>query len=127
MALEELWDVCSPDSGVGAFLRPSTPIPEDGSAVATHAKQFNVGGKGEGKQGLEESPPRQKGIGWGVGGLVPSLAPSQPCRDSGQVTFLSGLPSPLLSLGRDSVSAEVRLEGVRPRVRGLCPLGTHHH
>lgn len=79
MALGELWGVCSPGSGIGVSLRPSTLSPEDRSALTTHAKWFNVWGKEEGEEGLEESPPRQKGTGWEVGGLVlawhhPSLA-----------------------------------------------------
>ena len=38
-------------SGVWVFLSPSTLTPEDRSALTTHAKWFNVGGKGEVKQG----------------------------------------------------------------------------
>lgn len=32
--------------------------------LTIHAKWFNVWGKEEGKQGLEESSQRQKGTGW---------------------------------------------------------------
>lgn len=105
---------------------PPTLGPEDRSALTTHAKWFNVRGNEEGEQGLEESPPRQRGTGWEVGAWFlawhpPSLAVT------GQVTSPSGLLCSLLSLGRAGVSAEVRLEGVGSRVRGLCPQGTHHH
>lgn len=61
---------------------------------------------------MEQSPPRQKGAGGEVVGLVPSLALSQPRCDSGLVTFLSGLVSSLFFVGR---------EGVGSRVGGLCP------
>ena len=87
--------------------------------LTTHSKQFNVAGKREVKQGLEESPPRQKGAGWEEGALVPSLTPPQLCWNSGQVAFLSGFHLPCSPC--EDVSAEVRLMRVGSRVRALCP------